>query len=314
MCSSSFTYAQNVTRPDQVLAEYKQDSQASIFLLNTNEYALIGYATYILGSYEVKGNKITFTPLKANTPFTILGRENKSLKEEIKLTFEGQYQYSAIQIQLDEGSVMEIFPEDFEGGKPFYTITIKERLKKISLILPESRHHILPTNAYSFTFDPSSNDFLFFLHEPKEEEIPFSGFLEQEKERSILKTSWGDFIKNEEKTDDESIEMIYTYKDLYEKQLKDTVFYFNDQLKQANGHSEYWEGRSSLNLKQYIFDEAANKWIRKDRFQKDQSYLDAKAENYHDESILLEYKRIEGLKNENKKWKKGKGNESLFRN
>lgn len=298
-----------IDNPREILAEFNNGSEGSIFLLNHQDFVLIGYATFILGKYNITKNKIKFTPLKAELPFTILARENKTLKEKINITFEGEYVNSPVAIQFDDNDVMKVFPEDFEGGAPYYSMKIKKH-QTISLSLFENTNQKLNTR-YVFPLSPPFNEYLLFIHPPKEEEKAFLGILNAKSEYRILETQWGEFVENKDKPEEETIEYIFRYKALLEKQKSDSVFYFNDQYKGTyDGESDE---NFKLNLQQYAFDEESNKWIRKDIYQKGGKYIDEIAEYYHDQRILLEYRKIKILKKEIVENKYHLNDKSLFK-
>ena len=71
------------------------------------------------------------------------------------------------------------------------------------------------------------------------------------------------------------------------------IFYFNEQLKQANGYNQLSEQENIFNINNYVFDDISNKFINKNIYKKGKNYLNTLLDDYHNENIILQYNTIE---------------------
>jgi hypothetical protein len=273
---------------------YSQGSTAGIYIYEDGTFALFGYATLVFGEYKIDKDQIHFIPNIPKQAFTILGRDNKKIKDEngAKFTFNSDFITDGpTYINIDESGFMKISGDDFNGGDSHYTINFPKKPTTITLALDSSDHkHNHNTNA--FNFDGKYNEYLLFFNPTISEQKPFWGNFETKEGINILECDWGTF-KKDKKEETEMIEFLNQYKKEQQKNKDQKVVYFNDQLKKATGYNHLSEQENIFDINNYIFDETSNKFIHKDIYKKEENYLHTLAQDYHDENIILQYHKIE---------------------
>ncbi|QDW24821.1 hypothetical protein [Pedobacter sp. KBS0701] len=271
---------------------YVQGSQNGIYIYDDGSFALFGYATLVLGKYTLSNNQINFIPDIPKQVFTVLGRKNTAVKSGVKLTFaSGFLNDGPTYIKFDDDSLMNTFEEDYDGGEPYYVIELARSPKTLTLA-QNTINHLYQNNTNIFNLDHHFNDFLLFHHKTVGEQKPFSATFKTENGKTILQSRWGDFKKNETGADAEFDTFISNYKKQQQKGKEAKEFYFNNELKTANGFNYLSEAFSVFDINNYILDESSNKFIRKDIYKKGTDYTNAVAADYHDESYLLKYDDI----------------------
>lgn len=271
---------------------YVQGSQNGIYIYDDGSFALFGYATLVLGQYTLSDNQINFIPHIPKQVFTVLGRKNTNVKSGVKLTFtSGFLNDGPTYIKFDDDSLMNTFQEDYDGGEPYYVIKLTQSPKTLTLA-QNTINHLYQNNTNIFNLDHHFNDFLLFYNKTISEQKPFSATLKTENGETILQSRWGDFRKNETGADAEFDTFISNYKKQQETGKEAKEFYFNNELKTANGFSYLSEEFSVFDISNYILDESSNKFIRKDIYKKGTDYTNAVVADYHDESYLLKYDYI----------------------
>ncbi|WP_136666744.1 hypothetical protein [Flavobacterium sp. H122] len=313
---SNFLFSQKQNENKIPKGSYSQGSTSGIYIFEDNTFALYGYATLVFGEYKIQNNSIDFIPFKPEQPFTILGRENKSVKKGIKLTFESSFiEYDSIFVKFDKKNPINLLESNIEKGKPYYITNLDYKPSLITLIQnKENSENNNDSNTYSFNINPNYNDFLLFYNVSKRESEPFSGKIMSKNKQTVLVCDWGNF-KKENKEEAEMLTFLNQYKKEYQKSKTQNEFHFNDRLKKATGYNHLSERENIFSIDNYILDASSNKYIRKDIYKKQKKYLNEKVTDYHDESIILKYDKINpSLKNftDLNKITKGK-NEFLFK-
>lgn len=291
---SNFVFSQKSTNNKIPKGNYSQGATAGIYIFDDNTFVLYGYATLIFGEYSLHNNSIAFIPYKPEQPYTILGRENKSIKKGINLTFQRSFiEYDSIYMKFDNSNPINLLDSNVNKGVPYHTTNVDIKPNLITFIQnKENGKNKNSINAYSFNINTNLNDFLLFYNVPKRESEPFSGKIITKNKQTILICDWGDFKKqNEEKA--EELKFLNQYKKEYEKNKNLSEFYFNDQMKKATGYNHLSEEENIFSIDNYILDLISNKYIHKDIYKKQKKYLTEKVNDYHDESIILKYVKID---------------------
>lgn len=289
--NKAFAQQEN-TMTKNTSGRYVQGSQSGIYIYDDGSFALFGYATLVLGKYTLSDNQISFIPDIPKQVFTVLGRNNPTVKSGVKLTFaSGFLNDGPTYIKFDEDSLMNTFQEDYDGGEPYYVIRLAKTPKTLTLA-QNTINHLYQNNTNIFNLDHHFNDFLLFYNKTTGEQKPFSAAFKTENGTTILQSRWGDFKKNETGADAELDTFISNYKKQQEKGKDAKEFYFNNELKTANGFSYLSEEFSVFDINNYILDESSNKFIRKDIYKKGTDYTNAVVADYHDESYILKYDNI----------------------
>ena len=271
---------------------YLQGSTAGIDVYDDGTFALYGYATLLWGKYTIENNYINFVPDVPKQPFVMLGRKNTAIKKGIKLTFAGSFMRNGLTyVQFDAAEMMRVFAEGYPSGESSYTKQIDFRPETLTLAENYDRN-FYQFNTNSFKLPAHFNDFLFYYAAGSSEQRPFEGSLQTISDTVVLDTRWGKFEKQTEVKDVEWDTFMKRSKKEQIQEDKNTVFYFNDQLKSATGVNYLTEEPSTFNINNYVLDPASNKFIRKDIYKKGVDYTTAKAANYHDERYMLSYERV----------------------
>ena len=285
--TNSLAQKRNLT-PESFAGNYSQGSSAAIYVDKDSTFVLVGYATFVPGKYSINKNTIHFQPTIAEQTFTVLGRFNKSIKTGIKITMNADFKDDGpTYINYDEKNYSPIFEGDSQYSQSSHVLFLKTKPKSITLG-EDSFRDLHRFNTNTFLLDEKFNDYIFHYRHTISEQSAFNATISTRKGKEILDTRWGEFVKSKTSTSDDMTEYI----DKYKKAPNDTeskFFYYNDQLKSANGFNQLSEETSIFNINNYILDENANKYIRKDIYDKNIDYTDAKVEDYHDESIILRY-------------------------
>lgn len=273
---------------------YAQGGTAGIYVYEDGTFALFGYATLVFGTYQIQENEIDFTPYIPDQAFRVLGRENKSLKTgngaPANFIFSNKFMTDGL-TYIDCGNgFMKVADENFETGEPTYAIDFASKPASITLGF-NSEYSGYDHNTETFELDENYNEFLLFYDKTINEQRPFSGTIKTDNGQIELITSWGSFAKNE--VEEELMLFINLHKEQHEKNKEAKSFYFNDQLKRANGYNHYSEKQNDFSISNYILDERSNKLIHKDVFKKGKNYSKSKVEEYHNEDIILEYHSVE---------------------
>lgn len=284
------SYAQNIKN---ISGSYTQGSIAGITIYEDGTFALYGYATLVLGTYVIENDEIKFTPDIPQHSFEVLGRERKEISggNSAAFTFDGQFADDETYIAIDEGETKKIFADDIRGGGAKH-LDFAKKPSLITLMFVTSKIQ-KKTNSNTFNLEGKYNDFLLFYHPVIREQSPFTGKVIQENKREVLVCRWGTFhkyIKGEEGK--EMLEFIQNYKKANIANKNDTIFYFNEQLKTANGHNHLTEMPSIFDINNYILDEKSNKYIHKSVYVKGNNYLHTYTDDYHNEDIILKYIKI----------------------
>lgn len=271
---------------------YLQGSTAGIDVYDDGTFALYGYATLLWGKYKLENNYINFVPDVPKQPFVMLGRKNTSIKKGIKLTFAGSFIRNGITyVKFDAAEMMRVFAEGYPTGESSFTKQIDYRPETLTLAENYDRD-FYEFNTNSFKLPAQFNDFLLYYAAGSSEQRPFEGSLETIGDTVLLDTRWGKFEKQKEVKDVEWDTFMKRSKMEQSREDKNTVFYFNDQLKSATGVNYLTEEPSIFDIKNYILDPASNKFIRKDIYKKGVDYTKAKVSDYHDERYMLSYERV----------------------
>ncbi|TDO21338.1 hypothetical protein CLV32_2443 [Pedobacter duraquae] len=271
---------------------YLQGSTAGIDIYDDGTFALYGYATLLWGKYTLEHNNISFVPDVPKQPFVMLGRKNTSIKKGIKLTFAGSFNRNGLTyVKFDAAEMMRVFAEGYPTGESSFTKQIAYRPETLTLA-ENYDQNFYQFNTNSFKLPVHFNDFLLYYAAGSSEQRPFEGTLETIGDTVVLDTRWGKFEKQTEVKDVEWDTYMKRSKKEKSQEDKNTVFYFNDQLKSATGVNYLTEEPSIFDIKNYTLDPASNKFIRKDIYKKGVDYTKAKVADYHDERYMLSYERV----------------------
>ena len=285
-------FSQNNNAMDKPFSGRFQGSSSGIFIYDDGTFLLFGYATLVLGKYEIKDQTIFFTPDIDKQPFTVLGRNNTLLKNETSLTFGGSFFRSGpTYIKLDDQPVQPIFTETNGSISPTYKTTISPGPKSIKL-LQNSYGSYYTNNTSTFELPAEFNDYLVLYNRTISEQKPFYGVVEQKEGKSYLNCDWGTFQKVVGEGDEEWETFVTNFRKNVLQTENETDFYFNDQLKSAKGFNQLSEEFSIFDISQYTLDQASNKYILSGDYTKGNDYSNALVTDYHDESIILKYKEI----------------------
>lgn len=284
-------YAQNIKN---ISGSYTQGSLGGITIYEDGTFALYGYATLVLGIYKIENDEVKFIPYIPQNSFMVLGRECKEISDgnSAAFTFDGRFADDATYIAIDEGETKKIFSDGNTGGGAFKHLDFAKKPNLIALICGTSRIE-KKNNSSMFNLEGKYNDFLLFYHRVIREELPFTAKIIQDNKKEVLVCRWGKFykyIKGEE--DQEMLEFIENYKKANDAKKNDTIFYYNEQLKTANGYNQLSERPSRFDIDNYIFDEKSNKYIHKSVYVKGNNYLQTSTNDYHNENIILKYIKI----------------------
>lgn len=284
-------YAQNVKN---ISGSYTQGSLGGITIYEDGTFALYGYATLVLGTYLIENEEIKFTPNLPKHTFTVLGRESKEISggTSATFTFDSRFADDDTYIAIDEGETIKIFGEDNRSRGAFNHLDFAKKPNLITLLSGSSRIE-KKANSNSFNLEGKYNDFLLFYHPVIREQEAFTGNVIQENKKEALVCRWGTFYKYPKGDEDkEMLEFIQNYKKETSATKNDTVCYFNEQLKPANGYNHLSELPNIFDITNYILDEKSNKYIHKSVYVKGNNYLHTSTEEYHNEDIIKKYIKI----------------------
>ena len=285
-------FSQNNNAMDKPFSGRFQSSSSGIFIYDDGTFLLFGYATLVLGKYEIKDQTIFFTPDIDKQPFTVLGRNNTLLKNETSLTFGGSFFSSGpTYIKIDDQPVQPIFTATNGSISPTYKTTISPGPKSIKL-LQNSYGSYYTNNTSTFELPAEFNDYLIFYNPTISEQKTFNGVVEQKEGNSYLNCTWGTFQKVVGKGDEEWEKFVTNFRKNVLRTENETNFYFNDQLKSAKGFNQLSEEFSIFDISQYTLDQASNKYILSSDYTKGNDYSNALVADYHDESIILKYQEV----------------------
>lgn len=288
--ANSFAQKQNLT-PESFAGNYSQGSSASIYVDKDSTFVLIGYATFVPGKYTIDKSVIHFKPNIPEQTFTVMGRLNKSIKTGIKITMNADFKDDGpTYINYDEKNFVPVFEGNSQYSQPEHVLFLKTKPGSITLG-EDSFEDLHQYNANTFLLNDKFNDYIFHYSHTKSAQRAFDATISTKDGIEILETRWGEFVKTKSSEKDEMSEYI----DEYRKTAKNTTpafFYYNDQLKTANGFNQLSEEASRFNINNYILDKNSNKYIRKDIYDKNKNYIDAVVEDYHDENVILRYEAV----------------------
>lgn len=284
-------YAQNF---EEIKGSYSQGSTAGIYIYPDGTFALYGYATLVFGVCTIENEDIIFTPDIPKQAFSIIGRKNKKIKNGANFTFTRRFDDDGPTfIKIDEGNFQPIFDKNNNGESSTYTLDFAKKPSAVSLGL-RTQNNTHNHNTNTFTLDKDYNEYLLFYYPTISAQKPFVGKVTTQNKAKALVCRWGTFIKEGEKEGDEELmQFLNQYKKENEKNKDLKDFYFNDQLKSAKGYNYLSEQENIFDINNYVLDENSNKYIHKSIYQKGKNYTNAKAEDYHDENIILKYHLID---------------------
>lgn len=285
-------FAQNF---EEIKGTYSQGSTAGIQIYPDGTFALYGYATLVFGLYQFDNEEISFIPDIPKQAFSIIGRKNKKIKNGANFTFTRKFDDDGpTYIKIDEGNFQPIFDESNVGGSPSYTLDFAKKPSVVSLGL-RTQNNKYKYNTNVFPLNSDYNEFLLFYYPTISAQKPFIGKIITENGAKALVCTWGTFrkVENREEGDEEMFQFLNQYKKENKKNKDSKEFYFNDQLKSATGYNDLSEEENIFDINNYILDDNSNKYIHKGIYKNGKNYKNAKAAEYHDESIILKYHLIE---------------------
>jgi hypothetical protein len=286
------TFAQD-SKP--YLGIYRASGNAHLLLAENNTFYIIGYATFIRGSWHMENNKIILNPLNPKHFFELYGRYNPNIKKGYKIKFTGFEQEQTFIGKDNSDAMQRVFNKSPNCFETKYLHLFNEKITTISFVdlVSEEVRDYNPRNTYSFPLN-KNNDFIAVYNDPRR--------YNYEMIFTIIKTAKGiildgphefEKMKPDEKLKKEMKEITAMGKKI---KVKD-ILYFNPSYRLFDESSM----KMSLN---YSFNQSKNAYVSKLNYQKDEElYPEKKQDAYHSTGILYKYDKIPASKIESKSLK-----------
>lgn len=147
-----FTSCSNGQNEKKIIGYYTGNGGA-YYLLENNIFIIIGYGTFIQGTWNIESDKVILKPKNPEYPFELIGRYNSDIKKGYKLFF-SNFTDGETFVGFDNLNVLQrVFNEDANCFTYPYISTLP---KKNEIISFSNNDRIL----YSFKMQNNFNDYV----------------------------------------------------------------------------------------------------------------------------------------------------------
>lgn len=255
----SIAQAVNAQKNSGVVGLYQEKTQSgsggktSIYILKDNTFAVIGYGTYISGTWTSAKNQVTLTPVNPQPRFELYGRHNPKLKKACKVmfhnfekneTFIGLENEKEITLQrvFNKSANCLKFPNTYKFNKKVEALLFSGIVSD----MPETKNSV-----YSFNIEKDFNEFIAYYVESSKYYKPIVFNIKKDglqliDEKEIMKKS------------------NFKPKDLADlKEMQETIQKSKSRDILFVNPSYNIVGIKDINLEDYVFNEKKNEFTHK---------------------------------------------------
>lgn len=225
-------------------------SSDGILLFEDGRFALYGYATFILGSYNLNEDILEFKPDVPDL-YSVFAAPNPALKDKTRIMFQG-FQEGENYVQFDSGIPQQVFNTDANCFDWPFVYNPGAAATQFTFTLHVNEQDSYPMlsnlkeNQWQFVQE-GYNDLIFVFNKPTRYYLPFQGKLFRSEDGSIaLRVSenfgerflpftpksevneWEETLQMQKEMDGSSADVLYA-NDYYNMQQIDTMQYTLDQ-------------------------------------------------------------------------------------
>jgi hypothetical protein len=281
--------AQSTEAYKQVAGRYGGND--GICLFEDGTFMLYGYATIVLGNYQVEKNLLHFSPDKPEL-FEVYAAQNKNIGDSTRMHFLG-FEEGKTFARFNNDPSKRVFNDNancFSAPYVYEAGTVPRQITLAHELMNEWEGNGSKTESRVFEIEKGSNDFILIYNEPKRYYEPFSAVIEKTADGDqVLRPSgnFGDrgivkqiFDEDEKKQWREILEVKTEY---YQSKAgrQQEVF--------ANKHYKIFPRPDSL---AYNYNALTNQYISKEAVTNEAYYRN---NQYNDDRYLQKYTKVTGI-------------------